>query len=764
MKLNRQAIQRMVDTGQLNIGGRKTGGGGGGIGGGGVSSQWVEENYISKEFFNSLFTIHGLDANDNPITIDPNDTDKTFDSIEALVDFWSVGNVSALGPAGSGGGGGLTLNEPLSSINSANLGTPTSNGQVIMWNAALSKWVYGIPSGGGGGTGTVTNINTGVGLTGGPITSTGTIEISSTYLTYIAHGETAYGWGDHAQAGYLTASSTVITNLEGYFDANGVANEAAKLSTAQNLWGQSFDGSAEVKGTLEHVTNIHLQELSANTGAQIKFFYGGANSTTSSIYENQSGSLSINGQIFVTNNGNVGIGGSASGSYKLNISGDAKASNLESAGYVTAGTSVTAGTTLNAGTNVIAGAADGTFIQIGNIRIGYDQTNDALEVYKLSGTSHASANLYARGNVSALGPAGSGGGGGVSLNHPLSDINSANLGTPSTNGTILIWRSAGGWQYGQQSGITMDTVWNQLSNPTNQQINISHLTNALSGYSTTDTKNTTGIYQSNEKLYLVGSQSLGTTSDAYAVTNTNAYCYIGKNDHCLYSNGSKVAVIGDIPSSSSFVTIGDAQTITGAKTFSADTQLSRVGINSAANQNYRLYVSGTSYNSSDMTIGGALGVGGLINSYKLYVTGGTAYFTSRVGIGGAPFSAYMLFVAGKIHADDDITSDGNIYSTSDIRRKNFIEYVDNISMMNIANSPIFRFTWKDRESGVRIGTAAQYIKTFMPEVTNLINDKMSMDYSVTGFVFSVLTARKVVDHECRINKLEAEFERLKAGQ
>ena len=48
---------------------------------------------------------------------------------------------------------------------------------------------------------------------GEAITETGgrTISISQTYRSYISHGETAYGWGNHASAGYLTQSS-----LSGY--------------------------------------------------------------------------------------------------------------------------------------------------------------------------------------------------------------------------------------------------------------------------------------------------------------------------------------------------------------------------------------------------------------------------------------------------------------------------------------------------------------------------------------------------------------------
>ena len=80
-------------------------------------------------------------------------------SIKALVGLWTEQYLSALGQ-NSGGGGGVTLNEPLASINTAGLGTPTATGQVITWNG--SQWIYSIPGGGGGGgTGTVTSITAG---------------------------------------------------------------------------------------------------------------------------------------------------------------------------------------------------------------------------------------------------------------------------------------------------------------------------------------------------------------------------------------------------------------------------------------------------------------------------------------------------------------------------------------------------------------------------------------------------------------------------
>ena len=154
--------------------------------------------------------------------------------------FYATGGVSALGYNPGGGGGGDTLNEPLASINNAGLGMPTAAGQVITWNG--SQWIFAIPEGGGGGgTGTVTSITAGTGLSGGTITTMGTIAISSEYQGYIGHGETAYGWGNHANAGYLTQSS-----LSGYATQTWVANQG--YATQTWVTGRGYITSAALTG------------------------------------------------------------------------------------------------------------------------------------------------------------------------------------------------------------------------------------------------------------------------------------------------------------------------------------------------------------------------------------------------------------------------------------------------------------------------------------------------------------------------------------
>lgn len=137
MKLNRKAIQRMVDSGQMNIGGRKTGGSGVG-GGGGVSASWVDENYVSKEFFSALFKVFN-GTGSGATEIEPNDEMPSQDTnvnIQAIYGVWTEKFLTALGyGAGSGGGGGATALSQLTDV----LLTSLRNGDLLKYNG--THWV-----------------------------------------------------------------------------------------------------------------------------------------------------------------------------------------------------------------------------------------------------------------------------------------------------------------------------------------------------------------------------------------------------------------------------------------------------------------------------------------------------------------------------------------------------------------------------------------------------------------------------------------------
>ena len=409
------------------ITGRVAGSGGGGGNDfdptGLASELWVDQNYISKDFFNRLFTIHSdVVTQDDPQgeVIEPNDVESTVASIQALVGLWAEEYLSALGQGSGGGGGGSILTEPLASINLAGLGVPSGSNKVIAWNG--SSWVYMTL---GSGSGTVRSITAGTGLSGGTITTSGTIAISSTYQDYISHGESAY----NSLSNYLLKSAgvtAIVVGTSGNADKIGVtingtntgfitvpyASKAAQLYTSRSIWGQSFDGSGDVKGDIKNATCLEFSEIGGNAGhgGYIDFHYNGSTSDyTSRIIEDVSGVLKLNNTIFAKLSGNVSIGSSTIPTdYKLDVNGYTKTTRL----YLDS-----------------------------SVYFEYDSTNGGVRL--------VGAGFYADNYVSAL-DAGSGGGSG--------------------------------------SGITMADVWQAMAytapSSSSQQIHVSHLNQALTTYAT----------------------------------------------------------------------------------------------------------------------------------------------------------------------------------------------------------------------------------------------------------------------------------------
>ena len=135
-------------------------------------------------------------------------------------------------------------------------------------------------------TGTVTSVRmtvpAGLTVTGSPITTSGTLAISLGTGYSIpttakqSQWDTAYGWGNHADAGYateewvngkgyatqsaLTSAVSRIITLEGFF-TNGVANQAARLSgtSTYQAWGQTFwqNGTPKSIGSASARANIN---------------------------------------------------------------------------------------------------------------------------------------------------------------------------------------------------------------------------------------------------------------------------------------------------------------------------------------------------------------------------------------------------------------------------------------------------------------------------------------------------------------------------
>ena len=96
-----------------------------------VTQSWVQQNFVSKEWFRKVFRVYDEDG----LEIVPNDMDSVVDNIKAMVGLWTNEYLSALGMGRDGGG----TTQTLAQLNDVQLGT-LANGDALVYNTAIHKW------------------------------------------------------------------------------------------------------------------------------------------------------------------------------------------------------------------------------------------------------------------------------------------------------------------------------------------------------------------------------------------------------------------------------------------------------------------------------------------------------------------------------------------------------------------------------------------------------------------------------------------------
>jgi len=366
--LSRDAVQRM--TGRRSSTASVVGGGGDS----GVSQAWVEENYISKNFFNQLFTIHGTrtyvdeDTQEEvteEVVITPNSIGEEYklSNVEVSIGLWTQQFLSALGlnPGGGGGGGATSLAELLDvAINNP------KNGQalVYVYNSVTGKgnWVNG--------------------------------NITPDLTDYATKS-----WVQ--QQGYITSSALTGYATQSWVQQQGYLTSSALTGYATQSWVQQ-QGYLTSSALTGYATELWVQRQGYITSHQSVdgTFWGQSWSNHGSV----TGDMTNVGVIFQTGNytlmNHQGVG--------LMIEGSAVSGDYCFATFGFHSTGALAWLNNNFIVQLIANTSTGEnlvhinhgILQIGDARLMYDSSNNALKAVKADGTA---LNFYATGGVSALG-------------------------------------------------------------------------------------------------------------------------------------------------------------------------------------------------------------------------------------------------------------------------------------------------------------------------------------------------------------------------
>ena len=801
-QLSRLGIQRMIDTSG------SAGSGGSGANdislAGYATEAWVEENYLSKEFFLRLFGIHGTDENDDPVDVEPNDPDTTITDIEAMFGFWTKQYISALGQ-GSGGGGGGGGSDTLADLIDVELTNPAA-GQVLKYNG--TKWINSAAS-----AGTVTSVGmsvpTGFAVTGSPITVSGVLRLSFAdgyslpTTAKQANWDDAYTWTSVPRttlADYgitdakfgapgtdripITLGSTtqsVLTqhqSLANYYTKSETDGKFLTISffrslfkayTSNNTEVQPNDGStstiASIKAMFGFWTEQYISALGQSSGGgggvTLNQPLLGINSAGLSAPSSAGIGLVFNGSAWVyTNAASMSV-------YGLTVSSTLQAYNAIFGSTVSgAAFSATGGGFSVSGKDntyvLLAGGGTKLLSEIGgsgavnSITLGQGGTNytpDASGIVTLPPYPSGTVTSVSYNNGTPITPVS----GTVSLgslcvkvklgttDYTVSSAGVVSLPAyPSTSGLVSsVVIGANGTPISPVNGVvTLPAYPSKTSQLTNDS-------GFITGY--TDTKNTAGSTNKvNTKMYLVGADSQGANPQTYS----NESCYIG-TDNCLYSGGTKVLTSHQslagyatqtwvqqqgytTVNSSSVITIGGLNIVTGSGVTGGANIAGKVGIGGDANSSYYLLVYGTT-RLNNMELGEETTISTVTcamiktrSSRGIYVNTGTS-------------PNYV---------------DGTWSNASDIRLKDIVSNVG-ASIDQIANAPVFNFRWKAGGTQVMLGTSAQHWRdVFQFGVTEGPNTYLFMDYGATALAAAVITARTVQTHEQRIAALEAEITRL----
>lgn len=742
------------------------------------TKSWVESNYISKAFFNRLFRAFApvAEGESEAAQVEPNDVTTEIDNIKAMFGLWTEQYLSALGLS-AGGGGGYTLNEPLASINSAALGTPSQANVAIVWNG--TAWVYGTTMSSVSWN-DVTNKPTtiaGYGITDAYI-SNGTITLGSNSITPVTSlsGYATQSWVQ--QQGYITGiTSSMVTSALGYTPANsaslanylplsGGTMTDAIIFGGNATRGTNTTGHARI-GEYDHVGGLVIQLSSDSTSVPSRFEVINA-AWSKAILMAGPDENSYNGQGYCCGSGaRFGTFGDKTryeNSVPYYIS-----TTPNSTGWVFCAGSDVGGMLLGVDTNGdgFLGTHSNTnmIVRCGNVGIGTSSPTYKLQV---SGDVYASSFIKSGGTSSQFLKAdGSVDSNSYALSSALGNYLPLSGGTMTdaiifggnkSNGTNTTGHARIG-EYDHIGGLVIQlgsendysANFEVINKPWNKPIfsagydSVSGYTSSLfvssaaprgkfgdlDRYENSVPYQITATPQSSDWVLCVGANASGVL-----LGTTGTYGKIGVH------NNNPLHIV------SNYVGVGSS---TYAPQYQLDVEGQSRATGGAILGNVRVGI-----NSSGTTD---------INACIEMMTG-TAYIDWHYQGSSSDYTTRLIeSSSGVLTLEGSITATGGVTALSDIRHKTIVEDT-RLQVSDIARMRAVRYLWNDgrEDNGMHVGSIAQDWQQILPEVVLRANNDegtLSLQYGVAALISSITIARKVVNHEQRITELEKECERLR---
>ena len=675
--LDRESINRM--TGNRSSGG---GGGGGSVDidlSGYATEMWVEDKYVNKDFFSSLFKAY--DANGNEVL--PNDTDTQIDNIKAMFGFWTDFYISALGT-----GGHQSVDLRLAQLADVNVAGVT-NGQVLTYDSTTGKWIASTPQSG--------------------------TDMATVWANLAAADNTK-----QIDVSHLT------TALNGYATQTWVNSQISDMAT--KTWvGQNYLSKNDAAETYLSKT------AAASTYLSIAFF--------NRLFKAYNGTTQVNPNDTATTIDNIKA--------MFGFWTDFYISALGTGGHQSVDLRLAQLADVN-----VAGVTNGQVLT-------YDSTSGKwIASTPQSGTDMATvwANLAAvdatkQINYSHLS-------GAISLSQGTITIGSSTI-TPLTshqsvadNNPTLAWSTK---SKVATIGST-DIHVTMMAKPTYNLDDVNDgSTRKLSNYLPLSGGSMTGPIAMKANQY---SPNYGINMNNSDIINVNAIFTSDLSDS--WSEGFLFARTNG--NWDSFrAADGDFYMNNNSGNDSACLHVSRLVLSSTND------AQGTAWNSPALCVGGTSTSSHIeIDSNEIMAkinasTTTTLYLNAEggncvinetagnCGIGtGSP--------SHKLHVNGGIYSTSYVTALSDAKHKNVLGDTW-LTVKQIAEAPAIRFQWKDRDDKtVFAGSIAQYWQKVLPEVVqSQADDTLSLDYQVAALISSITVARKVVNHESRLQRLEKMF-------